>query len=434
MSHKSEAEYIANTHNTARFFTEHRHVGFVLLIIVALWGWYGYEKMPKRKDPVIPMRVAVASTSWPGATAQEVEQLVSRPVEQTVAQNAFVMGPTPTDFGIRSISFPGLSLVYVQLEDTVKDTKKQFADINLRLNALNSKLPQGAGPIQFNSDFGDTAAMMLTVASPPATPLDIALRARSMQRAIAQTRAAEPRNAHQPRISIVFSFPISVATAVVREPFASVINAGVDGGAISDPHMFEGSGFVGVDVSSKLSDEQLQFFGEQWTRENLHRSEIHPDAWPAIFVRDPSEIQSKLATVAGDRYSYRQLDDFTDLISRTLQGAPEVAKLDRKGVLPEQISLTYSQDRLAEYGLQPSNLKDILGARNLTLPGGQLEVVPKNILIDPSGKFTNPQQIGDVIISTSSSSGTSSSAVSSPSTGTSSSPTQSPVYLRDLVQ
>ena len=217
MSHKSEAEYIANTHNTARFFTEHRQVGFVLLIAVAIWGWYGYVHMPKRKDPIIPIRVAVASTSWPGATAEEVEQLVSRPVEQTMAQNPYIKGPTPADFGIRSISFPGLSLVYVQLGDNVADTKKQFADINLKLNALNSKLPQGAGPIQFNSDFGDTAALMLTVASPPANEIDIALRARAIQRAIEQTRAEEPKKAPQPRMSIIYAFPASVASAVIRE-------------------------------------------------------------------------------------------------------------------------------------------------------------------------------------------------------------------------
>ena len=140
MSHKSEAEYIANTNNTARFFTEHRQVGFVLLFAVAVWGWYGYAHMPKRKDPIIPVRVAVASTTWPGATAEEVEQLVSRPVEQTMAQNPMIKGPTAADFGIRSISFPGLSLVYVQLGDNVSDTKKQFADINLKLIALNSRL------------------------------------------------------------------------------------------------------------------------------------------------------------------------------------------------------------------------------------------------------------------------------------------------------
>src|SRR5215472_8741410 len=203
MSHKPEAEYIANTHNTARFFTEHRQVGFVLLIAVAVWGWYGYVHMPKRKDPIIPVRVAVASTTWPGATAEEVEQLVSRPIEQTMAQNPLIKGPTAADFGIRSISFPGLSLVYVQLGNNVSDTKKQFADINLKLIALNSRLPQGAGPIQFNSDFGDTAALMLTVASPPVTEVEIALRAQSIRKAIEKTRASEPQQASQPRVSII---------------------------------------------------------------------------------------------------------------------------------------------------------------------------------------------------------------------------------------
>ena len=87
--------------------------------------------------------MAVATTQWPGATAQEVEQLVTRAVEQMMAQNSFIKPPSASDFGIRSISFPGLSLVYVQLDDKVNDPKKQFTDINLKLNALNSKLAAG---------------------------------------------------------------------------------------------------------------------------------------------------------------------------------------------------------------------------------------------------------------------------------------------------
>ncbi len=415
MSHKSEAEYIASTHNTARFFTEHRQVSIVLLIAVCLWGWYGFEHMPKRKDPSIPVRVAVASTQWPGATAQEVEQLVTRPVEQMMAQNAFLKPPSASDFAIRSISFPGLSLVYVQLDDTVNDPKKQFSDINLKLNALNDRLPQGAGPIQFNSDFGDTAALMLTVASPPAAEVDIALRARAIRRAIETTRASEKANSPRPRISIVYAFPLSVSTGLVRDSFTSVMRLAGESKFISDLRFFEGSGFIGVDVSSPLSDDELRILGDRLVKENLHRSEIHPDAWAAAFIRDPADTEARLATVAGDKYSYRELDDYTDLIGRTLQGAPGVAKIDRKGVLPEQIYLDYSQERLAAYGMKPSNLKDILGARNITLPGGQIETGPKNIQIDPSGKFTSPQQIGDVII------------------GSSSSAAQSPVYLRDLV-
>jgi multidrug efflux pump subunit AcrB len=415
MSHKPESEIIQNTHNTARFFTEHRQVSFILLLAVFLWGWYGFTRMPKRKDPSIPVRVAVASTNWPGATTEQVEQLLTRPIEQTMAQNAFVKPPVPSDFGIRSISFPGLSLVYIQLDDQVKDTKKQFSDINLKLIALNSKLPQGAGPIQFNSDFGDTAAMMLTVASPPVSALEISLRARAIRKAIEDVRAKEPKKSPQPRITIVSGFPQSVSTDLVRDSLDILIRDAVQSGIIRDPHMFEGSGFIGVDCSSILSEDALRQRADQFVWDRLHRSELHPDAWPGIYIGDPAETEAKLAAVASDRYSYHQLDDFTDLIARTVQGAPEVAKIERKGVLPEQIFLDYSQERLASYGVKPSDLKDILGARNITLPGGQLEVGPQSMQVNPSGRFESAQQIGEVII------------------GTASNGAQSPVYLRDLV-
>ncbi len=312
-------------------------------------------------------------------------------------------------------------MVYVQLDDTVNDPKKQFSDINLKLIALNSRLPQGAGPIQFNSDFGDTAALMLTIASPKASEVDIALRARAIRSAIEATRAAESQRTSEPprqpgaRVSIVYAFPLSVSPSLVRDSFVSIMQAGTQEKYVSDPHFFEGSGFIGADVSTSLSDDELRALGDRLVLEKVHSSEIHPDSWPAAFIRDPADTEARLAAVAGDKYSYRELDDFTDLMGRTIQGAPEVAKIDRKGVLPEQIYLDYSQQRLAAYGYTPSNLKDILGARNITLPGGQLEVGPQSIQIDPSGKFTDPQQIGDVII------------------GSSKSAAQSPVYLRDLV-
>jgi hypothetical protein len=83
--------------------------------------------------------------------------------------------------------------VFVQLDENVKDTTKQLNDINLRLNELSNKLPQGAGPIQFNSNFGDTAALMLTVASPQVSDIDVALRARSVRKAIEQLRRSATR-------------------------------------------------------------------------------------------------------------------------------------------------------------------------------------------------------------------------------------------------
>jgi multidrug efflux pump subunit AcrB len=415
MAHKSDSEIIQHTHNTARFFVEHRQVALVLLFGTFLWGWYGYSKMPKRKDPVIPVRVAVASCKWPGATAEEVEQLVTRPIEQAMAQNQAVKPPSGSDYGVRSLSFPNFALVFVQLDENVKDTTKELNDINLRLNELSNKLPQGAGPIQFNSNFGDTAALMLTVASPRASDIDIALRARSVKKAIESVRSSLSKGAPQPRVSVVVSFPQSVAAEEVQASFRLVDELGVSRGAFQDPHVFQGPGFIGVDVSSQSDDKTLQAWGDRITQERFHRSEIHPDSWKAAFIRNPEETEAKLSKVAGEKYSYRELDDFTALIQRTLQGTPEVSKVDRSGVLAERVYLDYSQQRLAEYGLHPGDLQKILSARNSTLPGGILEVGSKNVNLDPSGKFENARAIGDVIV------------------GSATTASNAPVYLRDLV-
>ena len=415
MAHELNMDTGAVQHNTARFFVEHRQVALVLLLGTFLWGWYAYSKMPKRKDPVIPLRIAVAACKWPGATAEKVEQFVTRPIEQTMAQNQSVKPPSGSDYGIRSLSFANFSLVYVQLDENVKDTTKQLNDINLRLNELSANLPKGAGPIQFNSNFGDTAALMLTVASPRVSDVDIALRARAIRTSIETTRSALAADALGPRLSVVVSFPQSVAPREVEQSFHQVEELGTAAGVLRDPHLFEGPGYVGLDMNTSLDDNALRQWGEQILREHFHRSEFHPDSWPPVFIRDPANTREALSAVAGDKYSYRELDDFTALIQRTLQGTPEVSKVDRSGVLAEKVYLDYSQERLAEYGLQPGDLSHILSARNSTLSGGMLEADGKNLVLNPTGKFDGAQAIGDVMI------------------GNSSGAANSPVYLRDLV-
>src|SRR6202048_4189681 len=168
--------------------------------------------MPQRKDPDIPVRVAVAFCPWPGATAQQVEQFVTRPIEDAVAENKTIHPGTASDYGIRSVSLPGAAYVYVQLAENVSDVKRQFSDINLKLNALNPQLPQGAGPISFQSDFGDTAALMLTIASPRADQVEINIRAQEIQSAIESVRAAKKYRRKGEPVTIVYSFPQSLSS------------------------------------------------------------------------------------------------------------------------------------------------------------------------------------------------------------------------------
>src|SRR5262245_60427099 len=114
MSHgRSDNDIVQNERNTARYFVETRHVAWLLLIATCAWGIFGYLKMPQRKDPEFQVRVAVATIPWPGASAERVEQLISRRVEEQSAANSNVTK-------ITSISRTGLSVVYFELDQSVK--------------------------------------------------------------------------------------------------------------------------------------------------------------------------------------------------------------------------------------------------------------------------------------------------------------------------
>jgi len=84
------------------------------------------------------------------------------------------------------------------------------------LEALGPRLPAGATPVQFQSDFGDTAALMMTVASPPVDDLEVELRARSAEEAIRSARAAAGRSKLQP-VSIICTFPLSLSENAVTQ-------------------------------------------------------------------------------------------------------------------------------------------------------------------------------------------------------------------------
>ncbi|MBM3462302.1 MAG: efflux RND transporter permease subunit, partial [Armatimonadetes bacterium] len=90
-----------------------------------------------------------------------------------------------------------------------------------------------------------------------------------------------------------------------------------------------------------------------------------------------------------------------------------MAKVARSGLLQQMVFLVYSQERLGAYGLSPTNIRDLLSARNIMMSGGQLDISGSSLHIDPSGAFKTPQDIANTVI-TMTNAGT-------------------PVYLRDLV-
>jgi len=391
----------SSSRNIARFFTENRQIAWVALFATLAWGVFSYVNMPKRKDPDIPVRVGLAICPWPGIASDKVEQLVTRKIEQAATGNSKVDR-------VESTTQDNVSVVLVRLLDNIENTNQEFQDIGQRLSRIND-LPDGAGPITWISDFGDTAALMLTVASPPVPPIEIELRARGMRQAIENSRQGDGKE----RATVLYCYPPSVSSSLIEQPIRIFAEQAQRDGFAQNVAFLSVAGCTGIDFATQKSDEELRAYGREFLEKRLQEYEFHPDAWGPIIIRDPQSTGQRIAEEASDRYSYRQLDDYTDLIQRTLQRLPIVAKVQRAGVLPEQIYLEYSPQRVASFGLQPSKIKDVLSARNVTAPGGILETQARNVRIDATAEFQNTQEIGNVLVGAS-------------STGV-------PVYLRDLV-
>jgi multidrug efflux pump subunit AcrB len=405
MAHEHNEQSTDQKQNLARFFIEQRHVAWVSLAVALLWGIYGLLKMPQRKDPDIPVRQAMVIVPWQGTSAEQVEQLVTRKIEQALASNQWVTE-------IKSASRTGSAMVQFELAEKGKyDRDKELNDVKIRLDAIHD-LPQGAGPILYIKDFGDTSALMLTVASPPADPAQVSWVSKLVEAQIRQVRSDLTAQT-QRRRSIVVVFPKSIDNGEVERRLSWAARDMRTQHLCSDVRAFSGAGFTGVDLATNLSTSDLQSALKKLVHENLQADEFHPDAWEPAIIEDPSSTTAALQAVAGDKYTYRDLDDFTDTIQRSLKTLPIVSKVERSGVLNENAFLNFSQERLAQYKLRPADLPNILAARNLPDSGQTLNARGRTISVSTTGEFKNVDDLRNVIIGTS--------------------PNGTPLYLRDLV-
>jgi len=381
----------AKSKNPSRFSVENPHITWVLLIGTIIWGVFGYLNMPQRKDPDIPVKAALVETRWPGATAERVEELVTKNIEKVLASNTKISK-------IESTSRSNVSIITFSVNDDIQDASQVLDDISGRLAAIKD-LPSGAGPIRYQRDFGDTATLMLTVASPKLTGTEIDVRAMQLREAIQAIRPAS-----EERASFIFCFPQRDDQRLPRLGAIRLVQYLKNDSSL-DPKLVDEASCVGADVRASGTDQQITGRFQTFLREYYPESKWGPGVWRPFLVRNLADLRTKLSEVADDKYSYRELDNYTDAMEKALMAtgrqdvnAPLVAKVLRSGLLPERVYVVYSQERLAAYGIKLGSLPQILQARNLTTGGGELDANGKTVFLHPSGEFKTEKEIGDVIV------------------------------------
>ncbi len=241
--------------NLAGWCIKNNRTALVIFILIALAGIHAFMTVSRLEDPDFTIRMAVITTSFPGASPQKVEELIPDKIEKQLQELAKIKT-------LSSQSMTGLSIVFVELYPRYFDLQPIWTKLRNKIADIKEKLPQGVYGPAVDDEFGDV-------------------------------------------------FPVVIA-------------------------------------------------------------------------------------LTGDGYSYRELKDTADDLRNVLLTVADVAKVELYGTQEERVFVEFSNARLAELGLSPGQLVQVLRAQNVLQSGGDALVGPERVTIAATGEFKTLKQIKQV--------------------------------------
>ena len=136
--------------NLPVYSLENRKIIYFFLAIMLIGGIYSFFKLPKKEDSPFVIKQAVLVTQYPGATPQEVEKLITEPIEREIQSMSDV-------FQIKSESYFGMSKISIELQPTLAPDYMpvKWDELRRKVANIQPRLPSGASAINVSDDFGD---------------------------------------------------------------------------------------------------------------------------------------------------------------------------------------------------------------------------------------------------------------------------------------
>ena len=145
--------------NPVRASLHYPQVSLVLAAMLFVTGMYALVTMPRREDPKITIHTGIVSAAYPGATPEQVEDQVTRKIEEHLFRFSEVRREKTF-----STTRNGVVLVNVELNKSVTDADEFWSKLRLDMAQLKATdLPAGVRGPAVDSDFGDTVAVLIAV-------------------------------------------------------------------------------------------------------------------------------------------------------------------------------------------------------------------------------------------------------------------------------
>ena len=245
--------------NLAEWAIKHKPVVYFFIFFIILGGIWSYFHLGRSEDPDFTIRQAVVTAAWPGATAEQITEQVTDPLEKKLQDTKGL------DY-LKSFTHNGKTVIYVNLKDSVKKE-------------------------------------------------DI------------QTRWHEMRN-------------------LVNDEWGNLP-----------------SGVYGPYINDRFDD-----------------------------------VYGSIYAVTGDGYSYEEKRKAAEKIRRRLTGVEDVQKVELLGVQEQNIYIEMDQNKLASFGMNPSDVFKILQQQSAMTPAGMIHTSSRNVAIRVEGLLGNTEALENIPI------------------------------------
>ena len=147
--------------NLSRWALEHAPLTRFLMIVLMVLGAAAYFQLGQDEDPPFTFRAMVVRAYWPGASAQQMAELVTDKLERTLQE-------VPYADKIRSYSKPGESQIIFQIKDFARgpEVANVWYQTRKKIGDMRGSLPQGVQGPFFNDDFGDVFGVIYALQAP----------------------------------------------------------------------------------------------------------------------------------------------------------------------------------------------------------------------------------------------------------------------------
>ena len=136
--------------NLAEWAIRHKQIVYFFIIAIITGGLWSYFHLGRSEDPDFTIRQAVVTAAWPGASAQQITQQVTDPLEKKLQDTKGL------DY-IKSFTHDGKTVIYVNLKDSVpkEEMQTRWHEIRNLVNDEWGSLPSGVMGPYINDRFDD---------------------------------------------------------------------------------------------------------------------------------------------------------------------------------------------------------------------------------------------------------------------------------------